>query len=315
MTELPLAYYLPLGDGHFEPTEATTSPWDTGAQHGGPPTALLASCLDEAFGRPGLRVARISMDFLGPVPRTPSRVQTELLRPGRRTQLSEASLWAGERRVAVARVWHLATGPGPAADESSPTPGSGAHPREDASPTPGGPGSTPGGPGPRPEAEHATAGPVPVGDAGIAEYDAALPGDLPDPQPQLFFGDDDQWGYGRATEWRTVSGGYASTTGAADVWTRVRIPLIAGRPLDGLARFAIVADSANGLSAPLSFREWLFIPPGVTMHLHRYPAGEWVRLTANSDPGRDGIGLTDGALSDATGRCGTVAQPLLVTPR
>ena len=343
MTELPAAYYLSLGDGRFEPTEATTSPWDTGAQHGGPPTALLASCLDEAFGRPGLRVARISMDFLGPVPRTPSRVQTELLRPGRRTQLSEASLWAGERRVAVARVWHLATGPGPAADESSPAPGNGAHPREDASPTPGGPGftpggpgftpggpgstpggpgstpggpgSTPGGPGPRPEAEHATAGPVPVGDAGIAEYDAALPGDLPDPQPQLFFGDDDQWGYGRATEWRTVSGGYASTTGRADVWTRVRIPLIAGRPLDGLARFAIVADSANGLSAPLSFREWLFIPPGVTMHLHRYPAGEWVRLTASSDPGRDGIGLTDGTLSDATGRCGTVTQPLLVMPR
>ena len=144
MTELPAAYYLPLGDGHFEPTEATTSPWDTGAQHGGPPTALLASCLDEAFGRPGLRVARISMDFLGPVPRTPSRVQTELLRPGRRTQLSEASLWAGERRVAVARVWHLATGPGPAADESSPAPGNGAHPRDDAGPTPGGPGSTPG---------------------------------------------------------------------------------------------------------------------------------------------------------------------------
>ena len=329
MTELPAAYYLPLGDGHFEPTEATTSPWDAGAQHGGPPTALLASCLDDAFGRPGLRVARISMDFLGPVPRTPSRVQTELLRPGRRTQLSEASLWAGERRVAVARVWHLATGPGPEADATSPAPGNGPHPREDAGPTlggnrptlggsgptPAGSDPTPGGPGPGPEAEHATAGPVPVGDAGIAEYDAALPGDLPDPQPQLFFGDDDQWGYGRATEWRTVSGGYASTTGAADVWTRVRIPLIAGRPLDGLARFAIVADSANGLSAPLSFRAWLFIPPGVTMHLHRYPAGEWVRLTANSDPGRDGSGLTDGALSDATGRCGTVTQPLLVMPR
>jgi Thioesterase-like superfamily len=315
MTELPPAYYLPLGDGHFEPTEATTSPWDAGAQHGGPPTALLASCLDDAFGRPGLRVARISMDFFGAVPRTPSRVQTELLRPGRRTQLSEASLWAGGRRVAVVRVWHLATGPGPEADAAHPAPGYGAHPIEGPGPAPGGPGPAPGGPGPRPEAEYATAGPVPVGDAGIAEYDAALPGDLPDPQPQLFFGDDDQWGYGRATEWRTVSGGYASTSGRADVWTRVRIPLIAGRPLDGLARFAVVADSANGLSAPLSFREWLFIPPGVTMHLHRYPAGEWVRLTANSDPGRDGIGLTDGTLSDATGRCGTVTQPLLVAPR
>ena len=120
MTELPAAYYLPLGDGYFEPTEATTSPWDTRAQHGGPPAALLACCLDDAFGRPDLRVARISMDFLGPIPRTPSRVQTGLLRPGRRTQLSEASLWAGDRRVAVARVWHLATGPGPEARETDP---------------------------------------------------------------------------------------------------------------------------------------------------------------------------------------------------
>lgn len=112
-----------------------------------------------------------------------------------------------------------------------------------------------------------------------------------------------------------MSGGFGGFTGAADVWTRLQIPLVAGRPLDGLARFAVVADSANGLSAPLDFRDWLFIPPGVTMHLHRYPVGDWVRLTATSDPGRDGIGLTEGTLADAAGRCGTVTQPLLVAPR
>ena len=311
MTELPAAYYHPLGDGHFEPTEATTSPWDAGAQHGGPPTALLASCLDDAFGRPGLRVARISMDFLGPVPRAPSRVQTELLRPGRRTQLSEASLWAGERRVAVARVWHLATGPGPEADATSPAPGNRAHPREDARQ-----GGVPHREVPVPVRKPSTPQPGPSRSVTPGSPSTTLHCLAICPiRSRSCSSAIDQWGYGRATEWRTVSGGYASTTGAADVWTRVRIPLIAGRPLDGLARFAIVADSANGLSAPLSFREWLFIPPGVTMHLHRYPAGEWVRLTANSDPGRDGIGLTDGALSDATGRCGTVAQPLLVTLR
>jgi hypothetical protein len=263
MTDLPPAYYLPLGDGCFEPTEATTSPWDPGAQHGGPPTGLLAACLDVEFGRPELRVARIGMDFLGPVPRTPVRVETEVLRPGRRTQLSEARLWAGDRQVAVARVWHLATAPGP--------------------------------------------GPAPDGGPASAE--------LPGPQPQHYFDGDVEWGYGRAIEWRTVSGGFSRFTGAADVWTRLRIPLIAGRPLDGLARFAVVADSANGLSAPLDFRDWLFIPPGVTMHLHRYPVGDWVRLTATSDPGRDGIGLTEGTLADAAGRCGTVTQPLLVAPR
>jgi len=272
--ELPPAYYLPLGDGRFAATEATMSPWDHASQHGGPPTALLAACLDDEFGRPAMRAARISMDFLGPVPRAEVRVQTSLLRPGKRTQLSEATLWAGDRPVAVARVWHLAT---------------------------------------------AAAAAAPPAD-GNADADAAgplVPDDLPDPQPQRYFGgaSDSGWGYGRAIEWRMVSGGFASYTGVGDVWTRLRIPLIAGRPLDGLARFAVVADSANGLSSPLSFSEWLFIPPGVSMHLHRYPVGEWVRLTAKSDPGHDGIGLTEGTLADAVGRCGIVTQPLLVAPR
>jgi hypothetical protein len=267
--ELPPAFFLPLGDGRFAATEATMSPWDHASQHGGPPTALLAACLDDAFGRPAMRVARISVDFLGPVPRAEVRVQTSLLRPGKRTQLSEATLWAGDRAVAVARVWHLAVS---------------AHGDADA------------------DAE--TASPP-------------VPDDLPGPQPQRYFGGagDGDWGYGRAVEWRMVTGGFGVYNGSGDVWTRLRIPLITGRPLDGLARFAVVADSANGLSAPLSFSEWLFIPPGVSMHLHRYPVGDWVRLTAKSDPGHDGIGLTEGTLADAEGRCGTVTQPLLVAPR
>jgi hypothetical protein len=272
---LPPAYYLPLGDGNFEPTEATMSPWDYSAQHGGPPTALLATCLDDAFGRPGLRVARIGMDFLGPMPRTAVRVETRLIRPGRRTQLSEASLWAQGREVATARVWHLAATLG--ADEG------------------GGGGAA-------------------DGAAAFSQDGAVLPADLPGPQPQRYFGDD-SWGYGRAAEWRMVTGGFGRTTGFGDVWIRLRVPLIEGRPLDGLARFAVMADSANGISAPKSMRDWWVIPPGVTMHLHRYPVGEWIRLTATSDPGQDGIGLTEGTLADAIGRCGTVTQPLLVAPR
>jgi hypothetical protein len=274
--ELPPAYYLPIDDGRFAATEATMSPWDQAAQHGGPPTALLATCLDDAFGRPAMRVARISMDFLGPVPRAEVRVQTSLLRPGKRTQLSEATLWAGDRPVAVARVWHLTAAAAPDDDKAD-----------------------------------ADADAVAVADAASPP----VPDDLPGPQPQRYFGGDSDWGYGRAMEWRMISGGFNRYDGTGDVWTRMRIPLIAGRPLDGLARFAVVADSANGLSAPLSFDEWLFIPPGVTMHLHRYPVGEWVRLTAKSDPGHDGIGLTEGTLTDARGRCGTVTQPLLVAPR
>ena len=226
-----------------------------------------------------MRVARISMDFLGPVLRTGLRVETRLIRPGKRVQLSEATMWAGDRAVATARVWHLAT-TGEAADS-----GGRGRPRSG--------GGRLGRPGSR---------------SGCRPICRSR-------RPQRYFGNDSSWGYGRATEWRMVSGGFGRTTGAGDVWTRLRIPLIAGRPLDGLARFTVIADSANGLSAPKSMRDWWFIPPGVTMHLHRYPVGEWVRLTAASDPGEDGIGLTEGTLADALGRCGTVTQALLVAPR
>ena len=100
-------------------------------------------------------------------------------------------MWAGDRPVATARVWHLA------ASETEPPAANGA------SGANGGDGS--------PAVE--------------------MPADLPEPQPQRYFDGDGSWGYGRATEWRTVSGGFGGTTGAGDVWTRLRIPLIAGRPL------------------------------------------------------------------------------------
>jgi hypothetical protein len=270
--DLPAAYYLPVGDDRYAATEATTSPWDDTAQHGGPPTALLAACIDEAVGRVDVRLARISLDFLGPMPRAEVRVAVEVLRPGRRTQLTEAVMWAGSRKVAVARAWHLAVAP---IDTGG---------RDDAD-----------------------------GDAGTGKGAGVPP--RPDAQSQSFFDGDTTWGYGRATEWRTVSGGFGAVSGAAQIWTRVRIPLVVGRPLDGLTRLLIVADSANGVSAPYSLSEWLFIPPGVTVHIHRVPVGEWVLLQARSDPGVDGIGLTEGTLSDRTGRCATVTQPLLVARR
>ena len=64
------AFYLPLGDGRFEPTRATESPWDQTAQHGGPPAALLAHLIDATVDGE-LRLARLSIDFFGAIPRKP----------------------------------------------------------------------------------------------------------------------------------------------------------------------------------------------------------------------------------------------------
>ncbi|MEA2249286.1 MAG: hypothetical protein QOH46_3815 [Solirubrobacteraceae bacterium] len=82
------------------PSGHARGPWDPGSQHGGAPAALLA----EAIRQDGMHVARLAYDFLGPVPLGPLRVQTRVVRPGRRLQLVEADLFAGEATVMRARA-------------------------------------------------------------------------------------------------------------------------------------------------------------------------------------------------------------------
>jgi hypothetical protein len=115
MTDLE-AFYLPLGGGRFEPTRATESPWDQTAQHGGPPAALLAHLIDATVDGE-LRLARLSIDFFGAIPRAPLSVTVESVKPGRRVWLSQAQMTVDDRTVAVARTWHIATGPRPPIDD------------------------------------------------------------------------------------------------------------------------------------------------------------------------------------------------------
>lgn len=138
---------------------------------------------------------------------------------------------------------------------------------------------------------------------------------LPEEQEQVYFpGVDPDWGYGRAIEWRFVAGSYHET-GPANVWARPRIPLVAGEETSPVQRLAIVADSANGLSAELSQTEWAFIPPTMTLTLGRQPGTEWVNITARTIISADGRGVTDGDLYDQDGYLGVVSQPLLVAAR
>src|SRR4051794_16028794 len=105
VTEIAEAFYLPLSEGRFQPTKATESPWDPTAQHGGPPSALLAH-LAGAMADPGQRTARVTVDFLGVTPRRELTVEVAVVRPGRRISLTEARMTVEGRAVAVARVWH-----------------------------------------------------------------------------------------------------------------------------------------------------------------------------------------------------------------
>jgi hypothetical protein len=108
----PTCFYEPLDqDGRYRATAATAGPWDPGSQHGGPPAALLATVIEAYRPVPGLRLARIAVELLRPVPVGDVVVTAQLVRPGRRVRLVEATLEVGGNPVALARAWQIASQP------------------------------------------------------------------------------------------------------------------------------------------------------------------------------------------------------------
>ena len=100
------ALYLPDGD-RFVPTVATTGPWDPGAQHGGPTSALLARAVEQVPSDEPMHVTRLTYDLLRPVPMTPLSIETEVIRSSRRISVVEARLLADDKlvmRVAALRI-------------------------------------------------------------------------------------------------------------------------------------------------------------------------------------------------------------------
>jgi hypothetical protein len=75
-----------LRDGErFIATISTRGPWSPGHQHGGPPAALCARALEHLVGD-GALLARMTFDFLRPVPIAPLSVKAEVVRAGRKVQ-------------------------------------------------------------------------------------------------------------------------------------------------------------------------------------------------------------------------------------
>lgn len=120
--------------------------------------------------------------------------------------------------------------------------------------------------------------------------------------------------YGTAMDARFVTGGFTEP-GPADVWMRMRIPLVAGEAPSPLARVLVAADSGNGVSAVADPGALLFINPDLTVHLHRHPTGLWVRMQARTVIDRLGSGLALSTLSDGDGAIGMALQSLFVGDR
>src|ERR671920_2452950 len=98
------AFYTRDGD-QLVPSELTRGPWDPDAQHAGPPSALLARALERCEPREGMRIGRITVEILGPVPLAPLTVEASVVRPGRSVELLAASLSGPDGEVMRAGAW------------------------------------------------------------------------------------------------------------------------------------------------------------------------------------------------------------------
>lgn len=101
------AFYQQVDEARFESTALTAGPWSAEAQHAGPPSALLVRAMERAGSGSGsgMRLARVSVDVLGPVPVAPLDIEVRTIRPGRSVELLEATASVGGRSTLVARGW------------------------------------------------------------------------------------------------------------------------------------------------------------------------------------------------------------------
>ena len=87
------AVFIAEGDRYLA-TELARGPWNPDAQHGGAPAALLVRAFERHEGDPELTLARVTYELLRPVPLGELELRTEVIRPGRRVQLLEGSLFS-----------------------------------------------------------------------------------------------------------------------------------------------------------------------------------------------------------------------------
>ena len=98
------AFYSLDGD-QVTPSELTRGPWDPNAQHAGPPSALLSRAIERCEPREGMRVGRVTVEILAPVPIAPLTLGARVVRPGRSVEMLEASLAGPDGEVMRARAW------------------------------------------------------------------------------------------------------------------------------------------------------------------------------------------------------------------
>lgn len=104
------SYYVPLGDGRYQPTEHSQGVWRPDEQHMGPVSGLIAHEIEQHDPRPDLALGRVAFEILGVITLEPTSVRVETIRAGRTIELVEATLTSGDRPAVRARAWRISRG-------------------------------------------------------------------------------------------------------------------------------------------------------------------------------------------------------------
>jgi hypothetical protein len=133
-------------------------------------------------------------------------------------------------------------------------------------------------------------------------------------EPDTMFRGEGERYVGQGIEVRMARGHFYEL-GPAFAWFRFGKPLIAGEQPSPLQRLVAAADFPNGISSELSWDEYVFINPDLTVYVEREPRGEWIGLDAQTRVVEGGIGLAQAVLYDEHGRVGRSLQSLYVARR
>ncbi len=105
---MPTALFLPDGDG-FVSTPLTRGGWSDDAQHGSPPSGLLARAVELVPTSVPMQVVRFTIDLFRPVPVDRLTIETTVRRDGRRIQVVDAYLYASGVEVGRASALKIRT--------------------------------------------------------------------------------------------------------------------------------------------------------------------------------------------------------------
>lgn len=90
-----------------ETRQWAAGPWSASQQHGSAPSSLIAYTVEQMPAPQPMRVARMTIDLMRPVPVAPLEIKTQVLREGRKIQLIGAQLLADGVEVVRANVLRI----------------------------------------------------------------------------------------------------------------------------------------------------------------------------------------------------------------